>query len=137
MNSPLLGVDIGLKRTGIALSESGVIAQPLEVIEADPPHMTKVLHALVDRIKHHEIRTVVIGLPLTSDGEMTSQASKVTHLIGLLHAQLKEQNLDVDIEEVNEFYSTIEAASLYPGVEIDAASAALILQEYINEHSSL
>ena len=135
MNSPLLGIDIGLQRTGVALSESGLIARPLKVIEADQPHMSKVLHALIDCVREYEIKTVVIGMPYTEEGSPTNQALKVEHIISAFKNLLSEENLPVEIEEVNEFYSTQEAKALFPDSELDAAAAAIILQEYINQHS--
>ena len=51
MNSPILALDLGLKRTGLAISENGVIARPLGTIEAKPPHMTNVVEEIVSHIR--------------------------------------------------------------------------------------
>lgn len=135
MNNPLLGLDVGFKRTGVALSESGIIAQPLTFLEADPPHMVKVIHQIVDLVKHHEIKTIIAGLPYTEDGNITLQSGKVEHFLTHLSEALQKEALVVIIERVNEYYSTQEAQIGYPDAQLDAASAALILQEYINSNS--
>lgn len=132
MSSSLLGLDIGFKRTGVALSEQGIIAQPLEVIQADPPHMTRVIHRIVELVRTHEIEIVVAGVPYSEDGEINAQSNKVAHFLTSLRAHLEKESLSVDLVEINEFYSSKEAELLYPDVQLDAASATLILQEYIN-----
>lgn len=136
MNSPLLGLDIGFKRTGVALSESGLIAQPLTTLEADQPHMTKVLQGLLALVKEYEVRTIVVGLPYTEAGAPTSQSLKVSSFLQSLRDFLKQHELTPEIVEVNEFYSSQEADELYPHVERDAAAAAIILQHYLDQHQS-
>ena len=135
MNSPLLGLDVGFKRTGVALSESGIIASPLTVLEADRPHMSRVIKEIIVLVRNHDIQTLVIGLPYTEDGEATDQSNKVERFINDLRGTLASEDLQPTLETVNEFYSSREAAELYPDAPLDAAAAALILQEYINQQT--
>lgn len=130
---PFLGVDLGGKRTGLALSENGILAHPFTVLEAKPPHLTTVINEMVEIIKKQEIATLIIGIPFTQDEALTSQALKVESVIEQLGLVLKQHHLDTAIVRVNEFHSTIDAKQLYPGVEIDAASATLLLQDYIDQ----
>lgn len=62
-----MGIDYGVKRIGIALSDPlGITAQPLEVIHR------KSVKDDIGRIKalvqEYEVATIVVGLPLNMDG---------------------------------------------------------------------
>ena len=134
MNSPLLGVDIGFKRTGLALSEAGLLSRPLGVVETDLPHMAKAIQGIVTAAKEHEAATIVVGLPLSKNGLPTPQSERVLGVVGRLRIALAAASLDPEIETIDEYRSTVEAAALFPGAEPDAAAAALILQDYLETH---
>lgn len=137
MNSPLLGLDIGLKRTGVAISESGLLAKPLTMIEAKPPHMAQAINQIVALTKEHEIKTLVIGVPYTQDEALTGQALKVEQIIIQLEEALRASKQDgTQLVRVNEFGSSQEAARRFPKDQLDSASAAVILQEYLDSFAS-
>ncbi len=84
-----MGLDVGDKTIGIALSDSlGITAQGLTTLwrknrEAD-------LQALVDLCKQHQVEVLVIGLPLNMDGSEGSRAAisrrfseRLAHVTGL------------------------------------------------------
>jgi putative Holliday junction resolvase len=79
-----------------------------------------------------EVERVVVGLPLSLNGEMGPQARRVTR-----YAQALAQALQVPVELYDERYSTVTAGALLAEsgrqrrVPIDAAAAAVILQEYL------
>ena len=131
MNSPLLGLDIGLHRTGVALSESGLLAQPTTVIEWNPAQLATHTDAIIKLVRQHEIQTLVIGLPLNEDGSPTPQSEKTEVVIAALRAGLAEAGIGVTIDTINEFQSSQDGELRFPGVERDAAAAAVILQEYL------
>jgi len=131
-NSPLLGLDIGLHRTGVAFSETGVFAEPLTVLQSNPPHAHTVLPKIVTVVKEHHIQTLVIGLPHTEDNVDTIQAQKVERLIQQLEALLQKEGLIIPIVRINEYHTTKDAAHAYPGKPNDSAAAALILQYYLD-----
>jgi len=131
MNSPILGLDIGLHRTGVALSESGLIAEPLTTIEWQLPHSHTLISSLLELIRRYTINTVVIGLPLSENNGTTNQAQKTAHLIQQLEAAIRKAGLHVEIITLNEFHSTQDAAVYFPDVDKDAAAAAVILQNYL------
>jgi putative Holliday junction resolvase len=129
MNSPYLGLDLGFKRTGVALSESGMIAHPLGVIEAKPPHMTNVVQEILEIVRQHEVATLVIGVPYTQDEALTSQALRIEQVISQIEQALPAI---VEVIRVNEFHSSLDAAELYPKIDKDSAAAAIILQDYLD-----
>lgn len=71
-----LAIDIGDRRTGFALGDSGIgLVQPLEV--AEHPN-TDVMHAAIDKVVHeHRPDAIVIGLPLNMDDTEGPAAKKM------------------------------------------------------------
>ncbi len=79
-----------------------------------------------------KIERVVVGLPLSLNGEMGPQARRVAR-----YARALAQALDVPVELHDERYSTVAADGLLSTsgrkrqVPIDAAAAAVFLQDYL------
>jgi putative holliday junction resolvase len=71
----LLGLDVGEKRIGVALAESGGRAVPLTTLrrDADPARDARALAELVAR---HHVDEIVVGLPLDMSGGEGSQAAR-------------------------------------------------------------
>jgi putative Holliday junction resolvase len=68
-----LGLDLGLKRTGIARgSEMARLAEPLRTVPT-----TEVLKALKELIEEYNIGAVVVGLPRNLHGNSTQQTNWV------------------------------------------------------------
>jgi putative Holliday junction resolvase len=62
-----LAIDLGDKRTGLAIGDSGSgVITPLEVLECGPGD--ELLRRLADRVDAEEVDEVVLGLPLNMDG---------------------------------------------------------------------
>jgi len=137
MNSPILGLDIGLHRTGVALSESGLIAEPLTTIEWHLPHSHQLIAELLELIRRHGVNTIVIGMPLSEDNTLTNQAKKTEGIVQQLEAGIRKANLHVAVVTLNEFHSTQDAAVYFPDTDKDAAAAALILQDYLEQSGEL
>lgn len=118
-----LGVDFGLKRVGLAISE-GDLATPWKVITAAS------FIKLVDAIYLHGagFNQVVIGLPEGQVGKLVIKAVKI----------LKKKGLN--IVTADETLSTQQAQKLMIELNVskkkrkvtDAHSAAIILQNYLD-----
>ena len=68
MPSRILALDYGTKRIGVALSdELGWTAQPLETIERRT--LVRDIAHIEQLVQGHEVKEVLIGLPLRLDGE--------------------------------------------------------------------
>jgi putative Holliday junction resolvase len=64
-----MAVDWGRKRFGVALSDPGrLIAQPLTTLVRRERHRPPIA-ALLDLIRVHDVCELVVGLPLTPEGE--------------------------------------------------------------------
>ena len=72
----LLALDVGEKRIGVAMSdELGWTAQPLMVIERK--NIEWDLAILKKTIEAHQIKKIIVGLPMSLSGKMTEQTKKV------------------------------------------------------------
>jgi putative Holliday junction resolvase len=127
----VMALDVGERRVGVAVSDpSGTLATPHTVIW----RRSKVedFAAVACLATELDVELIVVGLPLTLDGEMGPQARRVTR-----YAQALAETLDVPVEFYDERYSTVTADELLiesgrkRRVPIDAAAAAVILQDYL------
>ncbi|MBN1484599.1 MAG: Holliday junction resolvase RuvX [Chloroflexia bacterium] len=133
----LLGLDLGQRRIGVALSDPGaMLATPLTTIHLPEAYAgQQEVRALVEQ---HEVVRVVVGLPLLLDGGEGEEAAHVRAWVERLC-----QQLSVPLELWDERLSTAgaERALLEGGLSRrrrrqhrDAVAAALILQSYLDAH---
>jgi putative Holliday junction resolvase len=135
-----LGLDIGDKRIGVALSDpQGVLASPLTIITCQ--NETVDIETIISIISQHQVECVVVGLPRSMDGSLGKQAEKVKAFVQKLSSQTK-----VPVEFRDERLSTVSAKRLmqaaYAGktrkkARDDAVAAAIILQSYLDEECIL
>jgi putative holliday junction resolvase len=120
-----LGVDFGLKRIGLAISE-GQLASPLKIIVVFS--LNDALTKIKKEVKASNIDKIVVGLP---EGETGKAAEKFIN-------GLKREKLDV--EAADETLSTQDTTQLLiemglskkKRAETDAYAAAAILQNYLD-----
>ncbi|GAB4542255.1 MAG: Holliday junction resolvase RuvX [Anaerolineae bacterium] len=131
-----MALDVGERRVGIALSDSsGTLARPHSVLQRRSK--ARDFAAVARLVTELGVGRVVVGLPLTLEGEMGPQARRVTR-----YAQALAKVLDVPVEFHDERYSTLTADTLLAEsgrkhrVPIDAAAAAVILQDYLDSQQS-
>ncbi|HET8627112.1 MAG TPA: Holliday junction resolvase RuvX [Thermomicrobiales bacterium] len=132
-----LGVDVGERRIGVALSdELGLLAAPLTTVTVRGSDAALAELATIARERAAEV--VVVGLPKSLSGREGPQAQAVRAFADRL-APL----IDVPIEFWDERLTTVEAerALIARGVKrqqrrarIDAAAAAIMLQDYLDAH---
>lgn len=123
-----LAFDYGLRRVGVATGNSYTRqAQPLRTIAAEGAARFEQIAALVAEWQPHAL---VVGVPYHPDGaehDNTVRARKFgRQLSGRFH---------LPVHEVDERYSTTEAIA-GGARDLDAASAAILLQQFFNDLSS-
>ena len=129
-----LGLDIGDKRIGVALSDpQGILASPLAIINCRDERAD--VEAIIAIIKQHQAEQIIVGLPRSMDGSIGKQAEKVKAFTQELCNHTK-----VPVEFRDERLSTVLANRLMREVKKtreksrrDAIAAALILQSYLDE----
>ncbi|GFQ02393.1 putative holliday junction resolvase [Phtheirospermum japonicum] len=90
-----LGVDLGLSRTGLALSK-GFAVRPLTVLEL---RGQKLELKLLDIAENEEVDEFIIGLPKSSDGKETEQSNKVRSVAGRFAVRAAERGWRVYLQD--------------------------------------
>jgi len=131
-----LGLDIGDKRIGVALSDpQGVLASPLTIITRQ--NETADIETIISIISQHQVKCVIVGLPRSMDGSLGKQAERVKAFVQKLSSQT-----EVPVEFRDERLSTVSAKRLMQAAYArktrknardDAVAAAIILQSYLDE----
>jgi putative Holliday junction resolvase len=131
----ILGLDVGDRRIGVAISDPvEIIASPLTVVNRDDDNAA--IDAILQLISRYDVKRIVVGLPYSLDGSLGQQASKVKDFIDKL-----SRNTSAEIELRDERLSTVAAERLLRVAgnkkakersSIDAAAAAFILQGYLD-----
>ncbi len=123
-----LGIDYGRKRMGLAISdEEGKIAFPrMQFTIYNLPHTTKIL---LDIIKKEGVEKIVVGVPVTFGGKESAQTVEARAF-----GEKLQKAIQLPVEFENELLTTKMAVR--GGVaksKVDASSAAIILQSYLDK----
>ena len=134
----VLGLDVGERRIGVALSDPlRLTAQRLMVLERSGGRAD--VDAVCALIAKHQVAAVVVGLPLTLRGTHGPQAQRAASF-----AQALRRQSAVSVHLVDERLTTVqgERALLATGTLrrrrkrlIDQVAAQLILQQYLDTHA--
>ena len=136
-----LGLDVGSKTIGVALTdEANIAAHPLTVLaRVGQIGDAQAVRALVAQ---HAVTDVVIGLPLELSGKVGFRARRVQLLVAALREALGET---VKFHEQDERFTTREAERVMIEADvsrgkrkavIDQQAAALILQAWLDAGKS-
>ena len=130
-----IGIDLGTKRVGLALSDSlNIIASPfktLTFIDNDD-----LVSKLSNIINDNNVKTIILGLPLNMSGVDTEQTKKVR----TFKASLAKLNIPILYED--ERLSSVSAKKSlvmqnvktgHNKAEIDRTAAAIILQQFLDK----
>ncbi|XP_020553325.1 uncharacterized protein LOC105173304 isoform X2 [Sesamum indicum] len=129
-----LGVDLGLSRTGVALSK-GFSIRPLTVLEL---RGQKLELRLLDIAEKQEVDEFIIGLPKSGQGNETEQSNKVRSVAGRLAVRAAERGWRVYLQD--EHGTSAEALDhmIAKGLSRSAregridAYAAVVLERYFS-----
>lgn len=135
-----LGLDVGSKTIGVAVSdELGMLAHPRMTlarkgIRAD-------VEAVIALADGEQAATIVVGLPLTLEGDVGHRAKRVMVLVDALKRRLEGH---IAVETWDERFSTVavERSLLEQDLPaarrkaiVDQAAAAFILQGWLDAQS--
>src|SRR2546428_10772545 len=153
----LIALDVGEARIGVAVSDAmGLLASPYTTLQVDRGDEMRVWAAIQRCIDETEAEGLVIGLPISLDGQIHAQGERVQAF-----AERLKQHISIPLTFWDERLSTVEAQRLLAerdklakgkrqqrgnaqrtrtnrtkrrqkGQEIDALAAAVILQEYLD-----
>ena len=122
-----LAFDYGMKRTGVASGNTVTwSASPLTTVAAEG----KARFAPIERlIRDWQPDALIVGVPFHPDG-----AEHANTLAARRFARQLEGRFKLPVHEVDERYTTVEALAAGAS-DVDAASAAVILDQYLNQIS--
>ncbi len=133
-----MGLDVGDKRIGIALSDpEGLIASPRYTLQRGG--LDKDLDYLIEMARSEEVGEILVGMPISLDGSEGPQAKKVMKFIHHL-----AERSGMPVVPWDERLTTVvaERALLEGNVSrakrrqvIDKVAAAYILQGYLDYRS--
>ena len=139
----VLAIDFGARRIGLAVSDvSATLARPLTTLAVDPKlsaiAAVDLVTAEIARLGDDDERigTIVVGIPSHLDGTPSGQTGRVAAFVAALK---RRTSIPVEIED--ERLSSREAESRLAvrerdwrkrKVRLDAAAAAVILQDYLD-----
>jgi putative Holliday junction resolvase len=136
MTKRLLGLDVGDRRIGLALSDPlGLTAQPLSVVERKS--WKRDIAAIMEAVGDNEIEAFIVGLPISMSGNDSEQADRVRHFCSHLE---RETELAVHLQD--ERLSTAESERLLIAggtrrdrrrQSVDMTAATLILQSWMDK----
>ena len=133
----MIGLDIGEKRIGVAVSDpSGSVATPFAVLDA-----VRVLgdgQELLRVVEEYEAELVVAGLPLSLDGAESEQTARVRRaadrLAGFLPIPLVFHDERLSSAQASRSMAAAGADSKKQRGNVDMVAATIILQGYLDAH---
>jgi len=135
----VMGLDIGDRRIGVALSDSlKIMAGALTVVERVTDDAA--LKQIIDLARENEVERIVVGMPRSLDGSLGKQAQAVQSFVDLL-----KECTDIPVVTWDERLSTVaaERTMLEVGMKRDkrkkhrdSLAAAFILQGYLDRQKS-
>jgi putative Holliday junction resolvase len=147
----LLALDVGEVRIGVAVCDpSGFLASPYTTLRVSGDEL-EIWNAIQRLVSETESEGLVIGLPISLDGQIHAQGERIQ-----LFAERLKPYITVPISFWDERLSTVEAQRLLmereqdegqrrqrrgsrrrkklPRQGIDALAAAVLLQDYLDHH---
>jgi putative Holliday junction resolvase len=131
----VIGIDLGTRRIGVAVTDGlGLTAQPHATIERHGGQRD--LDAIAAVVRAFDAERVVLGLPLSPEGEVGRAARSAQAFAERLRAAL----VDIPVELIDESFSTVEAEEVLLQANlsrarrkevIDRLAAAVILQRWL------
>ncbi len=138
MEKRILGVDLGTKRIGLAVTDPlNIIARAFKTLEfKNKQQLAKDLKIIIDEMN---IGTIVFGLPVTLSGTESKKTLETKSLIQFLKANLPP---DIVVDFEDEALTTVEAHEILRSMGkkpsknrdlVDQIAAQRILQSYKNK----
>jgi putative Holliday junction resolvase len=131
----ILGLDIGTKRIGIAVSDAlGITAQAVETLTCKSPE--KDVDRIAELVSELGVERIVVGIPYNMDGSEGPQAAKVREVVKQITGKV-----DLPVSEWDERLSTVAAERVLLQADmsrakrrkvIDKVAAVIILQGYLD-----
>ena len=128
----LIALDFGTVKIGVAISH-GFIAEAYTTLSYNEKSPENFVLSLKKIIEEQGSKILIVGLPLGKDEKPTRQGIWIEKNVKKI-----AKILDIPLKFTDESFSSSEAKSnlgkKYTKENVDAESAKIILDQYINEH---
>ena len=138
MSRRVIGIDLGTRRIGVAVTDGlGLTAQPHATIARHGGQRD--LDAIGAVVRAFDAERVVLGLPLSPEGEVGRAASSAQAFAERLRAAI-----GIPVDMIDESFSTVEAEEVLLRADlsrkrrkqvVDRLAAAVILQRWLDRRS--
>jgi putative Holliday junction resolvase len=130
----VIGIDLGTRRIGVAVTDGlGLTAQPHATLDRHGGRRD--LDAIAEVVRAFDAERVVLGLPLSPEGEVGRAAQSAQAFAERLRAAL-----GIPVDLIDESFSTVEAEEVLLRADlsrerrkqvVDRLAAAIILQRWL------
>ena len=132
----ILALDVGKKRVGCAVSDDRQsLSLPLTTYDRTRGQAER---EIIDLIKDKSVKLLVVGLPLTDDGQKTSECDEIERF-----SRRIARRTDIEVIYIDEQLTSVEAKQRLKEAGkaeknarekgmIDALAASIILQAYLD-----
>ncbi len=141
IEKPILAIDYGSKRIGLAVSDAkGIIASPLDVLRMTTNHgINEILEDILLIVDEYRVKTILLGKPQLFEKTYSKSIQKIE---GFAKKLTDLTNIPVIFQD--ESYSTTQAQNMLLSLgqnskssrnKIDMISATVFLQEFLNSNN--
>ena len=136
----VLGLDLGTKTLGIAISRTGIIANPYKLLRYNNEEYDKLALEVADIIRQENVTEIALGLPKNMNNTCGFATERSQNFKKIL-----EKYVDVPITLVDERLSTVEATNILLANDmsrkkrknvIDVTAAMIILDTYLTKRKA-
>ncbi len=136
----ILGLDLGTKTLGIAISRTGIIANPYKLLRYNNEDYDTLAKEVADIVSHEDVTEIALGLPKNMNNTCGFATERSQNFKKIL-----EQYVEVPITLVDERLSTVEATNILLANDvsrkkrkniIDVTAAMIILDTYLKKRKS-
>jgi putative holliday junction resolvase len=132
----ILALDVGNRRIGVAISdELGITAQPLPTLSRRSQRVD--IETIAAIAKQHDVRQIVVGLPVRMGGEDSAQTKRTREFAEELRIAL---SLPVHLAderltswEANQMLDSEKLTRIERKGKVDKIAAVLILESYLQQ----
>ncbi len=135
-----LGLDLGTKTLGVAISRTGIIANPYKLLRYNNEEYDKLALEVADIVRQENVTEIALGLPKNMNNSCGFATERSQNFKKIL-----EKYVDVPITLVDERLSTVEATNILLANDmsrkkrknvIDVTAAMIILDTYLKKRKA-
>ena len=135
-----LGLDLGTKTLGVAISKTGIIANPYKLLKYNNEEYDNLAKEVADIVEKENVTEIALGLPKNMNNTSGFATKRSEDFKTIL-----EKYVNVPINFVDERLSTVEATNILLANDmsrkkrkniIDVTAAMIILDTYLKKRNN-